>query len=404
MTDAEYLAAIEAAAAPGVASLEGFSQAVIVDGGMLGASLAAALLEQGLATTLIEEDAGAVERALLALDRMIEQRVAAGEQTAAAAAQQRAASRVCSDPADVAGADLVIAPADALRAITAPARLRISLSDPAALPGLPDAARTVAMGLTAPVYATHIVELACGSASPDTVTAAQEVIGSLRLIEIRSDTWLAPLMLDAFRETADALLMEAATPWELDDAMTGFGFAMGVFEAQDHEGLDLAYARRRMAGPGPRSRRMLISDRMVQEGRLGRKVGVGWYRYPGGGGLVVDPLIEDMITEEAWFAKLERVTRSDAQMVERLVLAAINHAAGLLEAGVSLRADDLDILSVHVLGFPREKGGLLRYADHLGAAHVLDRLRALQPEDPTFWTPSARIARMAAIGGRFTPA
>ncbi|WP_139301363.1 hypothetical protein [Vannielia litorea] len=70
--------------------------------------------------------------------------------------------------------------------------------------------------------------------------------------------------------------------------------AQGPCAMQDRIGLDVI--------ADTRSEPFLVADRMVAEGRLGRKVGVGWFRYPGGGGAVIDPLVEDLIREEAHFA------------------------------------------------------------------------------------------------------
>ena len=61
-------------------------------------------------------------------------------------------------------------------------------------------------------------------------------------------------------------------PWDVDEAMVSFGYAMGPYEAQDLSGLDIAYANRRRqdANRDPNRRYIPISDRMVDEGRLGK--------------------------------------------------------------------------------------------------------------------------------------
>jgi 3-hydroxyacyl-CoA dehydrogenase len=42
---------------------------------------------------------------------------------------------------------------------------------------------------------------------------------------------------------------------------------------------------------------------MIELGKLGRKTSAGWYRYPGGGGKVEDPIVADLAIEEAHFAE-----------------------------------------------------------------------------------------------------
>ena len=109
----------------------------------------------------------------------------------------------------------------------------------------------------------------------------------------------------------DHLLMHHTNPWELDEALMTWGFTHGPCEVQDHVGLDAVRLRLGDAASP-------ILPRMLAEGRLGKIGGVGFFRYPGGGGAVVDPLIEDLILEEAHFAKLQRVPLSDMQIVSRV--------------------------------------------------------------------------------------
>lgn len=123
---------------------------------------------------------------------------------------------------------------------------------------------------------------------------------------------LAAALQNAFWWQAEHLLFHHTNPWELDEALVAAGFSMGPCEAQDLVGLDKVLARA-PDRPGP------VLRRMVAEGRMGKGGGVGFYRYPGGGGAVIDPLIEDLILEEAWFAKQTRSELSDAALVEKML-------------------------------------------------------------------------------------
>lgn len=116
---------------------------------------------------------------------------------------------------------------------------------------------------------------------------------------------------NALWQEAERLMLHHTNPWELDEACIAAGFTRGLCEAQDHIGLDRVLARH------PK-RPVPILRRMLAEGRLGKIGGVGYYRYPGGGGAVIDPLIEDLIREEAWFAKVERSDISDDEITFHL--------------------------------------------------------------------------------------
>ncbi|APX12690.1 3-hydroxyacyl-CoA dehydrogenase family protein [Tateyamaria omphalii] len=147
---------------------------------------------------------------------------------------------------------------------------------------------------------------------------------------------IVPLQ-DAFWRACETLLYRHTTPWELDEALVDWGYGLGPCEAQDLVGLDKVLAVREGADVTP------VLPRMVAEGRLGKRFGWGFYRYPGGGGAVIDPLIEDLICEEAWFAKADRVELPGAELVARL------HA----DVGALLRADlEAAVAQLH---FPAER-------------------------------------------------
>ncbi|MEL6451654.1 MAG: 3-hydroxyacyl-CoA dehydrogenase family protein [Pseudomonadota bacterium] len=117
---------------------------------------------------------------------------------------------------------------------------------------------------------------------------------------------------DVFWQACEQMLFWHTNPWELDEALTDWGYGLGPCEAQDLVGLDVVLQNRSGSQPSP------ILGRMVAEGRLGKRAGWGYYRYPGGGGAVIDPLIDDLIREEAWFAKIMRDELEGEAVVRRL--------------------------------------------------------------------------------------
>lgn len=118
---------------------------------------------------------------------------------------------------------------------------------------------------------------------------AFDLVRRLGGVPLLTRDFVAPRVLRALAEAAESLVFDGSTPWEVDEAAVSAGFALGPCAGQDLRGLS----------PGP----LPVVARMVAEGRLGVTSGVGWYRYPGGGGRVIDPLIEDLAREEAHFAR-----------------------------------------------------------------------------------------------------
>ena len=157
---------------------------------------------------------------------------------------------------------------------------------------------------------------------------------------------LGDALQDVFWLACDHLLMCHTNPWELDEGLCEWGYATGPCEVMDQLGLYIVVERRAGAGS-------TILRRMVAEGRIGKIGGVGHYRYPGGGGAVIDPLIEDLILEEAYFAKQIRTAMDDGALVKHLNAA----LAQSIEDAVSNGADrgDMIALAIERLHFPAAK-------------------------------------------------
>lgn len=218
------------------------------------------------------------------------------------------------------------------------------------------------------------------------------VIGSSKLVGNR--------ILTRYEEAANTVLIDGSTPWEIDEAMVEFGFAMGPYEAQDLEGLDIALANRhaQIANRDSIQHSISIAERLLELGKLGRKTGAGWYRYPGGKGKVDDPIVADIAIEEAHFAGVKRVEYSAEKIRERLLLSMINEAATILHEGIVQSTQELDLISVLAYGFPPEKGGLMQHADSLGVDHLIKLLSKFQEENATAWKTSTLLEECAIRG------
>lgn len=395
------------------------SQIAVVGGGTMGAGIAYACLSAGLSVVLLETDADAVARAGANVDKLIADGVKRGRLDESAAGALRGRLALSSDYSDAAGAGLAIEAAFEAMEVKKEifARLDSVLSPDAILAtntsylnvdeiaaSTRDPSRVLGLHFFAPAYVMRLLEIVRGAETGDRALAAGYALAKLLkkvpVVAGVCDGFIGNRIFNRYREEADILLMDGAVPWEVDAAMEAFGYAMGPFEVADLSGLDIGYANRRRqdATRDPARRYIPIADRMVQEGRLGRKASVGWYRYPGGGGKVVDPLIEDLIVEEARFAKVERREISAEEVVERLTLAMINEAADILGEGIAQSAQDIDLVTVFGYGFPRWRGGLMHYADTLGVAEITRKIRAFEAEDPVIWKLSATLLACEADG------
>jgi 3-hydroxyacyl-CoA dehydrogenase len=192
----------------------------------------------------------------------------------------------------------------------------------------------------------------------------------------------------------------------VDRALEQFGLAMGIFRVGDLAGLDIGWAiRKRRAAERPGEDLPTIADRICEAGRFGQKTGAGWYRYePGRRDPLPDPAVERII--EQWRKEHGYTPRmiGDAEIVERCIYALVNEGARILEDGIAQRASDIDVVYLNGYGFPRYRGGPMRYADEVGLPNVVRALRRIateSPADAAYWAPAPLLLRLAEEGKSF---
>ena len=212
------------------------------------------------------------------------------------------------------------------------------------------------------------------------------------------------MMLDGYFREAEHLLLEGASPAQVDAALERFGFAMGPQRVSDLAGNDVGTKARaelykRALRPDPY---FVIADRLTELGRLGQKTGRGFYRYETGAREAVpDPEVARIIEALAADRGIVRREIGEEEIVERCLLALINVGAQVLEEGVAARAADVDVVWTSGYGFPRHLGGPMFYAGELGLDHVIERIRHYHGKFGHYWRPAALIDGLAAAKSTF---
>ncbi len=205
-------------------------------------------------------------------------------------------------------------------------------------------------------------------------------------------------MLKGYARQAQLLLLEGASPEQIDQAMQTWGMAMGPIAVGDLAGLDIGYRSRRDQGIESRSiKESTLADTLVEMERLGQKTGAGYYRYDAQTReRQSDPEVISLIETIAAQWNVERREINDTEIVERLILALVNEGAAILKEGIAARPSDIDIVYLNGYGFPAWRGGPMYYADTLGLDIVIDKLNALKAltGDPC-WEPSALILEIS---------
>lgn len=391
----------------------------VVGGGTMGAGIAYALLNADLTVTVLESDADGIVRARDNIEKIIASSLKRGLIDEGRAGDHRGRLTISDEYSDASAATLAIEAAfesmDVKHEVFA--KLAAAVSPDAILAtntsyldinemaeSLDDASRVIGLHFFAPAHIMKLMEIVRGEATSDAALATGFALAKLlRKVPVLAgvcDGFIGNRILARYREAADTVFMDGSTPWEVDEAMVEFGYAMGPYEAQDLSGLDIAHANRRRqdATRDPNRRYVPIADRMVELGKLGKKSGAGWYRYPGGNGKVDDPIVADLAIEESHLAGRERTDYAAEEIRNRLVLAMINEAADILDEGIAQTARDIDLVTVFGYGFPRWRGGLMQYADSLGAKAIVHQLSELAKEDPIAWKISPLLQRCADSG------
>lgn len=87
--------------------------------------------------------------------------------------------------------------------------------------------------------------------------------------------------------------------------------------------------------------------------------------------------------------------------MRRYMAAMVNEGAKVLADGIALRPLDIDVTFLFGYGFPRFRGGPMKYADTVGLANILADIQAFAQEDPLFWQPAPLLEKLVAKGQDF---
>jgi 3-hydroxyacyl-CoA dehydrogenase len=259
-----------------------------------------------------------------------------------------------------------------------------------------------------PANVMRLLEIVRGKATSPGVIATSlalaRTLGKVGVLVGNCTGFVGNRMFGPYQREAQFLLEEGARVEEVDAALVEFGMAMGPLAVGDLAGLDVSWRiRKEHRHLVPQGRRVpLVADRLCERGRFGQKTGAGWYRYPEGSRAPVpDPEVEKLIEECAAGAGIVRRPIAAQEVVERLIYALVNEGARILEEGFALRASDIDVIYVNGYGFPAYRGGPMWYADTVGLANVLERVRQLERQHGDLWSPAPLLTRLAKAGKTF---
>ena len=395
----------------------------IVGGGTMGAGIAVAALDAGLPVTMIERDEEALARGRKNVEKVYDGQVKKGRMTEEGKAAIMARWNGSTQYDALSQVDLVI---EAVFEEMGVKKAVFAELDRVCKPGAVLATNTsyldideiaasisrpqdvIGLHFFSPANIMKLLEIVVpAKVSADVVATAFELAKKLKKTPVRAgvcDGFIGNRILAVYGQAAHHMMEDGASPYQIDKALRDFGYPMGPFQVSDLAGGDIGWAtrKRRAATRDPKARYVQIADRLCERGWFGQKTGRGYYLYPEGARVgTPDPEVEAIIDAERQRAGITPRSFTDEEIVRRYLAAMINEGANVVHQKIALRPLDVDVTFVHGYGFPRYRGGPMKYADTVGLPKILADIQEFAKEDPLFWQPSPLLVELVEKGADF---
>ena len=385
----------------------------VLGAGTMGGGIAMNFANVGIPVTIVERDQAALDKGLAVIRKNYERsRSTTPEQVD----QRMGLITGSTDKADFADCDIVIEAVfedmelkksifrelDTIckpGAIMASNTSALDVNEIASVTSRPES--VIGMHFFSPANVMKLLENVRGDRSSDTTVATAMAIGK-RIGKICVMVGVCPgfvgnRILFQRRIEADRIILEGATPAQVDRVLYDFGFPMGPFAMSDLAGLDIGWKAENSKGE-------TLRDLMCESGRRGQKNGRGYYTYdPDTRAATPDPEVEQIIKTFAIGKGIEQREVSDQEVLERCLYPMVNEGAKILEEGIAIRGSDIDVTWVNGYGWPVYRGGPMHWADSVGLAEIVERITTYGASlGGRHWELSPLLGRLAAEGGKLS--
>ncbi|AGI25827.1 short chain enoyl-CoA hydratase / 3-hydroxyacyl-CoA dehydrogenase [Pseudomonas sp. ATCC 13867] len=420
-----FFAEREAGRIPNIAPdlpLRSIRKVAVIGAGTMGGGIAMNFVNAGIPVMLLEQQGAALDRGLTMIRKNYEISVKRGKLSADQVEARMELLHGTLDYAELADADLVI------EAVFEKMEIKQQVFrtlDRVCKPGAILATNTssldvdaIAMSVSRPqdVIGLHffspanvmrLLEVVRGKATaPDvlaTTMAIAKRIGKLAVVSGVCFGFIGNRMLEPYSREAQRLLLEGATPAQVDKVLTELGLNMGIFSMQDLAGVDVLYLIRQanQAATAHDESYCRIGDELTVLKRHGQKSGRGFYRYEGRE-RQEDPEVVALAERLSQELNISRRAVCDEEIHDRCLFMLINEGIQLLDEGIALRASDIDLVWINGYGFPAHLGGPMHYAEQLGLERVLASIQRYRSElgayGEMWFQPAPLLKRLVAAG------
>jgi len=396
----------------------------VLGAGTMGVGITLAFLQGGLPVTVVETKQEALDRSLARIRETVASNVKRGRMSQEKADALLAGLKGSLDLADLGDADFIIEAVfekmavkqEVFRKLDQVARKgavlatntsTLDVDKIAAVTSRPE--DVLGTHFFSPANIMRLLEVVRGAkTAKDALATAMAVAKRINKVGVVAGVcfgFIGNRMVEAYLEEVQAMLLEGATPADIDGALEAWGFAMGPNAMMDLAGIDVGYLIRREHPISDERRRLYrVTDRISEMGRHGQKTGAGYYKYEGRT-RIPDPAVVAMFEEEARAQQINRRTLPPEEIVERCLLRLANEGAQLLDEGIAMRASDIDTIYLTGYGFAAWRGGpMWQIENAIGLQATADKVRGYEAKYGPRWALAPLIDRLAKEGGSLAEA
>jgi 3-hydroxyacyl-CoA dehydrogenase len=395
----------------------------VVGCGTMGGGITMCFANAGIAVKVLEMNQEALDKGLAVIRRNYDIQVSRGRMSAADVDKRMGLISGTTRYEDLGSADVVI------EAVYENLDVKIEVFkklDQVAKPGAIIASNTSGLDVDAMAAATsrpgdviglhffspanvmRLLEVVRGKDSDKTTIATSmqlgKTLGKVAVLSANAPGFIGNRMLGGYTRQAGEIILQGATPYQVDKVIQQFGMPMGPFQMNDLVGLDLGWRARKLAGMKPEDVPITarVADKLCDLGRFGQKTNRGYYIYPEGSRAgQPDPEVVQLVEQTSAELGIARREIPDEEVLKRCLYPLINEGARILEAGIAIRPCDIDIVYINGYGFPEVTGGPMFWADQQGLPGILEDIRKFQQDYGDFWKPAPLLERLVAEGKTF---
>jgi 3-hydroxyacyl-CoA dehydrogenase len=382
----------------------------VIGAGTMGGGISMNFLSAGIPVTIVEMQQEALDRGTGVMRKNYEATAAKGRMSPGQVEQAMALLKPSLSLDSLADCDLIIEAVfenmdvkkevfgklDAIAkpgAILASNTSYLNIDEIAASTSRPE--DVVGLHFFSPANVMKLLEVVRGAkTAPDVLVTAMQLAKKIRKVAVVAGVcygFIGNRMLIPRQTQAMRLLLEGATPAQVDKVYTDFGMPMGPFQMADLAGVDIGWHR-------DPTRIENIRDALCAIDRWGQKKGAGFYDYDEKRRPSPSPKVEEIIDQFRQKEGVEKRDISDQEIVERTLYTMVNEGAKILEEGMAQRASDIDVVWVYGYGWPVYRGGPMFWADTEGLGKIVEALRGQQQRLGPDFSLSDLLVRKAEAG------